>query len=1061
MRLYIITTSLFFLISSILTCDQNNCVIHIQSESSKSIRLQSILSLGLLIRNQTVRLEKLQKIFWSFKRVFFGLEAEQEVSQLELMISLDSEVQDNLKQKYSIYLNEDNKYDLIIANLTYSDSGLYKCNLWNQMTIYYHLTIRDPIVKPVLLPSYNELIKEGDNLDLKCLSKNAYPYPKFKWLNNGILIKDNIQVQLVDRETNLIESSLNIKSINSSLNSNNITCLAIQNLNSTQIEMTESIILNVGYKPKLSLSIQNLKKNLNLTNNSKLNIYESDVENIKFTCDSKSNPTESSIKWFINENLLQSESKPILKLNNINFKKFILACQVENSIGISEFRVEVNILYEPKIKLDKTSYEIDEFTPFQLNCLYDSSPNVTRIQWRKLLSENSEIVSETGLLDFKQVKMKENSGFYECRVTNFMLDSFGLEKKAEINYKIELIIRFVPIMSVNFKKQASNVTRKSVNLSCVTMSYPEPKFTWFKNGLQLLENDKFKVLTIKKSKNLFESNLNLNDLGEEDFNQKYECQAMNQLGSNKVEIELVPLSKPDMPSELRSLYVSFSTVGITWTPGFDGGLEQKFTIQLNDTVLELNSSNLANITNLSVNTIYSVRVMAKNLLGQSNWSDFILIRTKDLTENDRNLLPVFDSLFLNVPKNRLEFEFKTNSVFPICFRLIGKIDMNNFKSLNCLKYDLKNLNQLLLDKIELDDGIFDSKLINSLKVDICFQSKSTVCSERPMTAIIDTYNKISHSSLIKKPDNFLDNLKLFSPNTIPVALVIGISICILTLIILLFVTIIFCIRKKNFKLCKSILSQQNLGTKPFDEKIKKFLSDQNRLSHSKSFNIDIQSISAPVASTVSISGSQLTSSTSSETSNLKHNGSTRRTFTAALTQTANNILHNSIGRSKINEILVTDEEKLDSATSSTAVSNCSSQNLNTPYLFTDYTLFDQQGLKCESSTGSNSDPIAINNSLTSNSTSNSPIYGYNIAGATNAHTLSVQNTNLESVFHVQQMNFQPNFQTDDSSLVRQQTCNILSKQFKMNSKIIMDQQSTESGYSTPSRPKKVVYEVIV
>jgi hypothetical protein len=216
----------------------------------------------------------------------------------------------------------------------------------------------------------------------------------------------------------------------------------------------------------------------------------------------------------------------------------------------------------------------------------------------------------------------------------------------------------------------------------------------------------------------------------------------------------------------------------------------------------------------------------------------------------------------------------------------------------------------------------------------------------------------------------------------------------------------------------------------------------------------------------------LTSSTSSETSNLKQSASTRRTFTSALTHTANNILHNSIGRSKIGEILVTeDDEKrlrlsrdeVDSATSSTAVSNCSSQNLHTPYLFTDYTLFDQQALKCESSTGSNSDPIAINNSLSSNCTSDSPIYGYNIAGATSAHTLSVQNNNLDSVFHVQQINFQTgsqlSYHTDDSTLVRQQACNILGKQLKLNKNTV--EQSTESGYSTPSRPKKVVYEVIV
>jgi hypothetical protein len=46
-----------------------------------------------------------------------------------------------------------------------------------------------------------------------------------------------------------------------------------------------------------------------------------------------------------------------------------------------------------------------------------------------------------------------------------------------------------------------------------------------------------------------------------------------------------------------------------------------------------------------------------------------------------------------------------------------------------------------------------------------------------------------------------------SSSKIPIALIIGICVCILTLAILLFITVIYCIRKRNFKLCKALLSQ--------------------------------------------------------------------------------------------------------------------------------------------------------------------------------------------------------------------------------------------------------------
>ena len=1074
MRVCCVIFGLVQLIIVALACDKDNCQINLNSNSGTSIRLKSILSLGLVESNSS-RTDK--KIFWSFKRIYASPDSSQEISQLELMISLDSEVQDNLKSKYSVYLNNDSKFDLIVSNLSFADSGLYKCNLWNQKTIYYRLNVIQAIQQPVLFPSYNQMAIEGDKLTVKCVSKNAYPYATFAWFRDKQKIHTGIQTSLIDKETNLIESTVTIDNISSDLNGLKITCLTEQSLNRSVLSLNKSMHLNVGYRPKLALKILNNNLTLDLANDQNIRIFASDLDNLYFDCSDEANPSSTNKKWILNENKVVSRNTDRLTLSNVNLKVFKLTCLAENSVGRSELSVSIGLLFEPRIKLNKAVFEVNESTPFQLNCLYDSYANRTSVKWYKMHSNESvesSVASDNGLLDFKSIKMKENAGFYQCELDELVNDSFGIVRQFKINYKMELLVRFGPIMTVNYRKQAANSSSKNLNLSCVSMSYPEPKFEWFKNGLQLTNLSKYKINLIQKSKNLFESILSLNAVSQEDFDQIYECNAFNELGSSRIQIELVHLSRPDSPTELRSLAIGYSSVSVSWSPGFDGGLDQNFVLQLNETTVELNSPNvivkgpaLINITNLNINSIYSIRVMAKNQLGHSNWSDYVLIRTRDLSENERVLLPLLDSLFLNVPKNRLEFRFKSEPIVPICLRLSGEM-LETFMSNSCIGYNSRSENKVSLDGVEIDKGSFDSKQVKWLKVDTCFQAKSTICSQRQMTAIIDTYNKISHLSLLKKDENSFDQFLHTHNLSVPVLLIIGISVCILVLVIILFVTIIFCIRKKKFKLCKSLLCQKNLSTKPFDEKIKKFLSDQNRLGHSKSFNIDIHSISAPVASTVSISGSQLTSSTSSENSNSKP---TRRTFTAALTQTANNILHNSISRGKANQILVTEDDsnrfgfsrdedaKLESATSSTAVSNCSSQNLHTPYLFTDYTLFDNQGLKCESSSGSNSDPIAINNSLTSNSASDSPIYGYNIAGATTAHHQSIQNSNLDCIFQVQQMNFhtQSSDQVDQSSLVRHQTASILNKQAKYNK----SGETTESGYSTPSRPKKVIYEVIV
>lgn len=131
-------------------------VIYLKESAQKTIRLKSVLSLknaDNVVNSTDVqhRNQKQQKLFWSFKRLYAvpkWTEGEtrtlDDLSPTELMISLDTEVQENLQWKYSISSDEPNvdmAFDLIITNITYADSGVYKCNLWNQKTIYYHLIV--------------------------------------------------------------------------------------------------------------------------------------------------------------------------------------------------------------------------------------------------------------------------------------------------------------------------------------------------------------------------------------------------------------------------------------------------------------------------------------------------------------------------------------------------------------------------------------------------------------------------------------------------------------------------------------------------------------------------------------------------------------------------------------------------------------------------------------------------------------------------------------------------------------------------------------------------------
>ena len=278
---------------------------------------------------------------------------------------------------------------------------------------------------------------------------------------------------------------------------------------------------------------------------------------------------------------------------------------------------------------------------------------------------------------------------------------------------------------------------------------------------------------VMRSKNLYENPLTIHDLdAKNDLNKVYKCEAFNSLGLNKLEVELVPLSRPDKPTDLRVLYIDFMMITLGWSSGFDGGFEQKFTIEINDTQFDIDDvattdgirhikygPSLLNLTYLNFNTVYSIRLVAKNVMGSSEWSEKLLVKTLDLTENDTQLLPVFDTLFLNVPKNRFEYTFGNNlSSVPACLKVKAMMHSSDqrLQFENCLPFNYltNNQRQFSFDSLTANDLslveqstsngsaymrsslIFKATQVKSIKVSTCFQMNPNICTYPSTNAII-------------------------------------------------------------------------------------------------------------------------------------------------------------------------------------------------------------------------------------------------------------------------------------------------------------------------------------
>ena len=60
---------------------------------------------------------------------------------------------------------------------------------------------------------------------------------------------------------------------------------------------------------------------------------------------------------------------------------------------------------------------------------------------------------------------------------------------------------------------------------------------------------------------------------------KYGCIAQNEEGLGRSTVHLNVTSRPDPPSQLRVLNITYNSVMLSWIVGFDGGHEQHFRIR--------------------------------------------------------------------------------------------------------------------------------------------------------------------------------------------------------------------------------------------------------------------------------------------------------------------------------------------------------------------------------------------------------------------------------------------------------------------------------------------------
>uniref|UniRef100_A0A0N5C919 Nephrin n=1 Tax=Strongyloides papillosus TaxID=174720 RepID=A0A0N5C919_STREA len=211
---------------------------------------------------------------------------------------------------------------------------------------------------------------------------------------------------------------------------------------------------------------------------------------------------------------------------------------------------------------------------------------------------------------------QSNDGKYTCIADN----GIGKPHKQDAY----LLVKRAPIaIKDNIARRAAGDIGSTASIKCKATAVPFAYFKWIIEGDKRPVNDnstKYAFYDRQLDYTTFESNLYIQNVDESDYKKKITCIVANQMGEDKVEISLGPLTFPDTPSDVNLIDVTNNTLSIGWLPGFDGGSPQHFEVRYQSIATKesytLNTSSTSiNLTNLYPLQSYQFQVRSHNRHG--------------------------------------------------------------------------------------------------------------------------------------------------------------------------------------------------------------------------------------------------------------------------------------------------------------------------------------------------------------------------------------------------------------------------------------------------------------
>ncbi|KAM3957695.1 LOW QUALITY PROTEIN: sidestep II transmembrane protein [Aphomia sociella] len=478
---------------------------------------------------------------------------------------------------------------LLVRDVKRRDEGVYRCRVDfrnTQTTSFrYNLTVVVPPEKPVVVDRYGRVIntttlgphEEGDDVLLTCRVLGGRPEPSVRWLVNGVLVDEEYEHNTGD----VIENRLLWPAIRRADYAAVFTCQAT---NSRLIQPRElSLVLDMFLKP---LTVQ-IKKPSEMGEGGVLTAER----RYEVACESAGSRPPAVITWHKGKRQLKRITEELRDNLTISVMSFVptldddgkpITCRAENPNVTSLFMETswtISVVYPPVVKLRLGSSlagggDIKEGDDVYFECHVRANPPARKLSWLhddRPLAHNvtSRVLHSNQSLVLQKVT-RHSSGRYACSALN----AEGETVSNELHFRV----KYAPSCRSGGVAVVGAARGESVVIVCeVDADPPAAVFKWkFNNSGETID-----VAADRYTSNGSASSLKYTPVADLDYG-TLSCSASNEVGTQLAPcvFQMVAAGKPHAPRNCTLWNQTAESVEVTCVAGFDGGLPQKFLLEV-------------------------------------------------------------------------------------------------------------------------------------------------------------------------------------------------------------------------------------------------------------------------------------------------------------------------------------------------------------------------------------------------------------------------------------------------------------------------------------------------